>query len=290
MEYTYLAIAVITFTIQTLCFREFGKRFIKNLRSYFLFQGFSFTLTVVLLLLYNGIPTSIHPLTLYIGISFGFLFVFAIFSYITAMESGSMALSALLFSFGLVIPVIYGLFFWDETVKIIQWCGLFMLLLSFSLGSKPKGGEKKFNKKWLIWALFGFLGNGTLMTISKSQAKIMAGEEAALFLIIGFTSAAILAFTIFIIRKYTQKESVVHMTGSYIPLLVLGNGTTTAVGNMLVMILAPILPSVIQYPIQSGGLVITTALMSMVIYKERITVSGYISLAIGICAIVMLGL
>jgi len=228
--------------------------------------------------------------TLYIGVSFGFLFVFAIFSYITAMVSGSMALSALLFSFGLVIPVIYGLFFWDETVKIIQWFGLFMLLLSFSLGSKPKEGEKKFNKKWLMWAIFGFLGNGTLMTISKSQAKIMAGQEAALFLIIGFTSAAILAFTIFLIRRYTQKESVVHMTGSYISLLVLGNGTTTAVGNMLVMILAPILPSVIQYPIQSGGLVITTALMSMVIYKERITVSGYISLAIGICAIVMLGL
>lgn len=185
MEYTYLALVVLTFTIQTFCIREFGKRYMKNLSSYFLFQGVSFTLTVILLLIYSGIPTSINPVTLYIGISFGFIFVFAIFSYITAMKSGSMALSALIFCFGLVVPVIYGLFFWEETVKIVQWIGLFMLLLSFSIGSKPKEGDKKFNKKWLMWALFGFVGNGALMTISKSQAKIMMGEEAALFLIVG---------------------------------------------------------------------------------------------------------
>jgi len=50
MNYFLILIAAILFTVQTLCFKEFNKRYMKNIASYFLFNFLYFSVVAIILL------------------------------------------------------------------------------------------------------------------------------------------------------------------------------------------------------------------------------------------------
>lgn len=291
MEYGLLVLVIISFGIQTISFREFGSKYLMGSASYFVFQGLSFLITLAVLLAFNGIPETIHPLTLWLGIIFGIVFVLMMYCFINAMETGSMALSSLIFSFALVVPVIYGLFTWNESVSWLQWTGLIVLLISFYIGNRPtKSDKKSWNIRWFLWCIIAFFLNGGILTMSKAQALAMNGEELALYLIVGFTSALLTSIILFIIFQIRSKKKLSHLLKPHFAVIIIGNGVSTAAGNLMVMYLATLLPSVIHYPIQAGGLVILTTFISMLIYKEKIPQLRKISIALGVAAIVLLSL
>jgi len=288
-EYGLILVAIVMFTIQTISFKDFNSRLMKNLDSYFLFNVFYFTLAVLVFVVFNRNWESIGPLTIGLSVGFGVLFMATILLYVKAMELGPLSFSTLLFSMALLVPIVVGAAFLDEPIRPLQVAGLALLIVTFVLAGKSSGGDdKKPNLRWLILIILACLGNGTLMTTTRVHQAILPGQEVEEFLILGFSTAALLSLALYFARRTRKKQDIGHLRSKRFPVVVLAAGLTTGFGNLVAMILAGRIPAIIQFPMINGGLVILATALSALLYHERITRRTVVGLVIGLVALILL--
>jgi drug/metabolite transporter (DMT)-like permease len=288
MNYLAILAAIFVFALQTVSFKIFNRTYMKNLSSYFIFNFLYFTVAVLVFLFVGGIPTYIDPYTLVLGITFGALFILTIFCFIKAMETGSMAYSSLFFSFGLIIPIIFGAFFWQEKISVIQLSSLGLLFVTFYLCSGASGDTKlKLDSKWVLFCFIAFIGNGGLMTLAKEHQILLPGKQVSEFLIISFGTAAVLSLVLFFCF-YLRKQSLTHLKQRSFAIIVVAAGVTTAFGNLLGLYLNSRVPSILQFPTVNGGIVILSTVISSLFFGERLSGKGKTGLGIGIIALVLL--
>ena len=290
LMYLLLFGAILLFGMQTVCFKEFTRRFMQNKADYFFFSGLYFLIVVVLLLAINGFRP-IQPQTWLIAVPFGILFILAILLYMRAMEVGSLSFSALVFSFGLLVPVLAGQLFWGESISLLQVLALVVLLASFYLagGVKLESG-RRFNVTWLVLILTAMLGNGVLMTLSKYHQRILPGRDVGEFLIVAFATAALASAFLTLFRSAVGKERISRPKGAPFVLLVAGAGVTTAFGNWIALHLAGNMPAVLLFPVMNGGIVFASSVLSVLLFKEKMTRRISAGMALGLAALVMISL
>lgn len=286
--YLLIFVAVLLFGVQTLCFKEFNLKYMKNKADYFLFSSLYFVLVVVALLAVYGFG-SVSPQTYMIAIPFGVVFIASILLYMKAMETGSMSFSALVFSFGLLVPVLFGQLFWQENIRFLQILALGVLFISFYLA----GGSKQepilgFNVKWLVLSLAAMLGNGALMTMAKAHQRMLPGKDVGEFLIVAFATAALVSLLLTAYRVRIAREQTVKPTAIPFLVLVFGAGLTTAFGNWTALSLAGKIPAVVLFPLMNGGIVFLSSILSVAVYKEKLTSRSVAGLILGLFAIVLI--
>lgn len=291
MDYLLLILTVFILFVQTISYKEFNRSFMKNLASYFLFNFCYFSLIVLVLLIFNREFEAPSQLSIVLGLLFGSIFILTMLVYMKAMENGPLAYSSLLFSFGVVVPVIFGIFFWHEPVKPIQIAGLVLLLLTLVISNRQKtSAQASVSLRWLLFAIGSMLGNGGLMTIFKAHQMAIPGQEIEEFLILAFGFAAILSFLIFFYRHKQKKEQVAHMRSRRLAINVLAVGLATAFGNLIAVSLSGRLPAIIQFPTMNGGIVILATLSAVIVYRERMTRYSAAGLILGLTALVMISI
>lgn len=261
----------------------------KNLASYFTFNSLYFVIVVVLMMALNTRPEGISLQTLLIAVPFGILFVVTILLYMKAMEHGPLSFSSLLFSFGLLMPILYGVLFFHESVSLLQITALVLLFLTFYLGSvSTESGSRKFNAKWLILCIWALIGNGFIMVLAKAHQMLSPGREVKEFLIVGFGTAAVLSLLIMLRQRYIAGQRTPHLVQWKFALLVLGAGITTAFGNQIVLELSGRLPAIIQFPVMNGGIVLMSSVLSVLVFREKLTRRKWMGLALGLVALVII--
>lgn len=294
MDYALLILAILIFTVQTYSFKEFNRRYMKNLASYFLFNAIYFCIVVLIFLVVNRDVEPISPITFILALVFGVLFILTILLYMKAMEYGPLSYSTLIFSLGLLVPVLYGALFWQERISIPQIFGLLLLLLTLLIGSRPVSRiddpKSRINLRWVIMVILALVGNGVLMTTSKSQQMLMPGREIEEFLILSFGTSAALSLILFLIRHFRHGEKVSHLRKWPFLILVVIASVTTAAGNLIALYLSGRMPAIIQYPSVSGGMVLLSTIMAVLLYKERLTRNKTLGLLTGLAALVLLSL
>lgn len=295
MEYALLILNIVVFTIQTISFKEFNRSWMKNLDSYFLFNFLYFSLTVLVFVVFNRVAEPIQLTTAIMAVAFGVVFILTILFYMKAMELGPLSFSALIFSLALLIPIVVGTVFWHEPVSPLQIAGLVLLIVTIMLASRsPADEHKKASPRWLLFCLAASLGNGTLMSLAKTQQMLYPGREIEEFLILAFGLAAILSLVIFFSRRLGSrkkpKPSVIYLRKTAFAGLVLVAGLTTGFGNLTSLMLSGRIPAILQYPTVSGGIIIFSSALSIVLFKERLTRSGSFGLVLGLGALVLLSI
>ena len=289
LEYLLILVAIVMFTIQTISFKEFNKNLMKNLDSYFLFNFIYFSLAVLVFVAFNREWEQIQLLTLVLSSAFGLLFLATILLYMKAMELGPLSFSTLLFSMALLVPVVSGALFLDEPVNWLQAIGLLLLIFTFSLARQSTArDDKKPSLRWLLLIIAACLGNGFLMTLSKVHQAAYPGIDVEEFLIIGFSTAALVSLALFLVRRSREGSDIRHLRQKRFAAVAAVAGLTTGLGNLAALILAGRIPAIIQFPMTSGGLVILATLLSSWLYRERITRRTVTGLAIGLLALVLL--
>lgn len=264
--------------------------FMKNKADYFFFSGLYFLLVVVILLAILGFG-QVEPQTWLIAMPFGLLFITAILLYMKAMETGSLSFSALVFSFGLLVPVIIGSLFWNEGISSLQILALGLLLSSFYLagGVKVESG-RRFNVKWLVLALSAMLGNGLLMALSKYHQRLLPGNDVGEFLIVAFATATLASVFLTGYRYAVFKEKLSQYKVMPFVLLLVGAGLTTALGNWVALSLAGRMPAVILFPVINGGVVFLSAVFSVLFFKEKLNPRSITGMLLGLAALVLISL
>ncbi len=208
----------------------------------------------------------------------------AVFS-VLATATGSLSLTALFISFGLMIPTFYGLIFLHDNVSAGLIPGLILLSVSLVLINK-KSDSVKITRKWILYAFLAFAGNGMCSTVQKMQQVKFDGAYKNEFMIIALAAVVI---GLLIVSLFCEKNDIKQCVkfGWY---LALPCGIMNGVVNLFVMILSARMPVSIMFPLVSAGGIVITYFVSRFVYKEKLTNVQLIGFALGTVSVILLNI
>lgn len=284
MNYILLLIIVIGLTLQQIASKSYGEKV----------QGgeYSFTMGTILIALFFFVLTSggkFEFSTSYIWYSV----LFAISTSVTliftlmAINEGPLSLSSLITQYSLLIPTAYGLLVLGEPIGTTLIIGVIFLLVSLVLiNIEKKGEEKKITLKWGIYIFLAFVSNGACSTVQKVQQLECSGQYKNEFMIIAY-AVSVVALAIFMLR-FERKQCIQNLKQGLGQIVVRGLGL--AVVNFLVMVLSNTMEASVMFPIISAGGIVMTFLVSLFLYKEKLSLLQYIGLMLGIVSIIFLNI
>lgn len=287
MNKLLIVTAVLMITVQGVAMKLYSQKCKPNLTESIVFNLFFAVISVVFLpLLFGGIGTISLP-TLLIGGAFGLVKTGTNFCYYLAIASGALSLSSLCLSCSLVVPVLVGLVFWNESVNTWQIAGLFFLLAALLSGVNKQDGKWKL--LWLLYGLGTLLCNGMVSVTQKLHQMVLPGQESTGFLLVGNIVSAVLFIFIYLWFRHGKKIKPQARLNGFFWLAV---GIPAVLGllvNQIMMHLSISTPSVILFPLVNGGTILSSSLVAVLLLREHLSMKQITGVLCGVAAVVLLG-
>ena len=268
--------------------------FLSNFKSFF----FAFILSLIFSADKLGQLFTISSFSILLSLFFAlFIFMTQVFQ-ILAMKVGSATLTTLIYSCGFLLPIFYSAIAFSETISLLQIIGVLILIVALVLiVFEKKQGSTSF--KWFLLALLSMIGSGMIAITQKTHQKSDFNFELQIFLVYAFLFSALFSlFGHLITNKFKLKTTDTTDTNekfsfkswlknNYGALLL---GLIVFSLNFLNLLLSGKIPAVIQFPVSNVGSLILTNLLSTLILKEKIRTQQKIGCAVGVLAILLVGL
>ena len=284
MNAILLTLVVLAVTIQQVAKKAYNNKISGGVFS---FAAASALCALLIFLLTSG--GKLHFTTEFLWYSVGFSFFYCVSTVgsMLAIRTGSLSLTSLIVQYSLVVPTFYGLVALKEPVKFWLFLGIGLLLISLVLiNLEGRHETKQITLRWGIYAFLAFVGNGGCSTVQKVQQIQCGGQYKNEIMIL---SLALTVVTLFIFAFAVEKKQVAgNLKGGLGWFAVCGFANGAA--NYMVLILSNSMPASVMFPVISAGGIITTALVSVFVYKEKMSLPQKIGLLLGTVAIVALNL
>ncbi len=284
MNIITLIVIVIALVLQNITKKEYNKKTSHG--------GFTFTFAsavcaaLVFMLNLNG-QFYFTKEVLWYSAAFAAAYSAATVGALFAIKTGPLSLSALGASYSLVIPTTYGLMVLGESITVFLISGIILLLVSIMfLSSQKSQDEKKITTKWLFYVVLSFLGNGFCSVFQRMQQINLNGLYKNEFMIIALLISSAVMFTIAI---FVERKDIVNAIRVGFSTYSLG-GLCNGLVNFLVMTLTFKMPASLMFPIISCGSILLTTLVSVLVYRERLSTGRKVGVALGVGAIILLNI
>lgn len=251
------------------------------------FSAGSALFALIVFLITSGGDLHFTKEILWYSVFFALAYCVSAVSSMQAIRTGSLSLTSLMVQYSLILPTFFGLIVLGEPVKVWLFVGIGLLMISLVLiNMEGKQDVKKITLQWGIFAFLAFVGNGACSTIQKVQQIWCDGQYKNEFMVIAL---GITVVTLFVFALCSGKSQVkVHLTTSWGWYIVCG--VANGLVNLLVLILSTRMPASVMFPVISAGGIVTTAAVSVFLYKEKMSLPQKIGLLLGTLAIVALNL
>lgn len=204
-----------------------------------------------------------------------------------AIKKGPLSLSSLGISYSLIIPALYGLIFLDEPVTSLLITGIVLLLISiFLMNVEKKGEEKKITFEWIIYVLLAFLSNGICSTVQKVQPIACDNMYKNEFMFVALFMSAVFLFVFSLI--YEKNTFILNAKKGFSCYLICGVGK--GIVNMFIISLSTMMAASVMFPLIAAGDVILTVGVSILIYKEKLSIQQIFGIILGILSIVLINI
>ncbi|MBO5285844.1 MAG: hypothetical protein J6B16_02990 [Clostridia bacterium] len=214
-------------------------------------------------------------LTVVYGLIYGVLLILSQWMLTISLKTGNASICSVIYSLGFVFPTVIGAIVWDGGFTPLQGVGLALalgtiLLSTFSnQNSDPAKGDKdkKDNKNltFLPFILIAMLASGGLGLMQKIQQKSVVALERDEFLIIAFIVATVVSLIFF--AFYRQKPTLGFKQTAYTAV----TGLCFGGANVLNTLLAGVIKSAIFFPVLNVSAILLCLILSIIIFKERLT-------------------
>ena len=261
-----------------------------NLRFCAISSGYEFIVLIVVWALF-GKDNFFHLPTAGYSVIFGIAFVAATLYTLLAVAEGSLALSALVISYSLLMPTAWSIIFnHDDVYK--EWefiAGIILLCTSlFMIRGKDGDGKKKITKKWVLYVAIAFVSNGICNIVMDVHQQAYPSRYRSSFLAMAMVVVEVVSLMIILIRRHKR----VRFLRKPLVTCAALNGTANATANLLLMTIIGVglIPAAVMFPVMSAGQFIICFIISFFIFRERFTKSQYIGYFLGATAVVLLNM
>ncbi len=293
MSALYIILIIIGISAQNVLKKWYSK---KNSGGVFVFSAISVLTACLFFVVKSGFKFNFHPEILPYAIGFALAFCSATLFGFWAILTGPLSLTSLATSYSLLIPTFWGIIFDGDKTSVWLYVGLVLLaasLIFINLKDKPKDadtstsdGEVKITLKWAIFVLIALVTNGACSTIQPAQTRIFGGKYDSVFMIIALAIVFLVLFAFVLVKE--RREIIPSVKGG--GLIMILCGATNGLVNLLVMLASPLVDNSVFFPLISAGGIVLTWIISVFLYKEKLSLKQNIGLVLGIISIVFLNL
>lgn len=230
-----------------------------------------------------------HLPTVLFGILYGACLCVSMYSGYQALCRGPMALTSMLVSFSVIIPLIWGITVGNEMLKKIQYPALVLFLLAIILTNidRIKAAKHK-QTNYGVWLLFvgsTFACNGICSILQKYHQTLYPGAYSREFMLFAMLLCSVI-FSISVLSKTSPKELKMIKGKRYGVL----SGLANEIANFLTLVLAGLENASVLFPMISAGTILMSLLCGRLLFREKLKANHYVALALGIVAVILLKL
>ena len=224
---------------------------------------------------------SFHLPTILFGMVYGLALCLSMHAGFQAVATGPMALSSIIASFSLIIPVLFGIFLWNEAVTFSKILGLALLLFSiFLINCKKEAG---FSLQWLISALTTLVANGVCSVILKLHQTQFPTLYRTEFMFWALLSVLFILSGIALCNREKQSRFQFSLLG-------LLSGAMNCFANYIVLYLSATENASVLFPIISIANSAAVWLIGLLFFKERLKLIPFLGFITGIISVLLLKL
>jgi uncharacterized membrane protein len=213
----------------------------------------------------------------------GVFFISTFYVFALSSQKVGVALTSVASKMSVVIPVIFGVILYNESMGLIKATGIIAALTAFYLTFKKKE-KQKIQAIYLLYPVLMFLGNGTNDTIMKYAEHHYVTDDLILFLTVIFLVSLIIGLFIFIIKLISGKAVIqVRSVLAGIILGLLNFGSTYYILKAM-----GVFESSVVFPLANSSIVMLSALTGFIAFKEKLTRTNWAGIALSIIAILII--
>ena len=256
--------------------------------KYFMLQKLLAAVSAVILLLVSGEFSKIDfPTVIYSGLS-GIMLVIASACGLYAMRAGTMALTSMFSTAGLIVPCIAGIILYDEKMSFMQWFGVVMFLgASFLLISSSKKMKADFSFKTVLLLVGSLLSNGVTMMLQTMFKREIVGGSVTAFSFLSFIIPALILLIFMGGYKLKTPEQCQEKMEKKLVMLNVVSAIALFIVNQLATMAADKVQPVVLFTFINGGNTIIAAVMAALMFKEKFTVKSVLGILLGLGALVI---
>ncbi|MFQ3180969.1 MAG: drug/metabolite transporter (DMT)-like permease [Polaribacter sp.] len=280
----YLLLSILFSTGLIVIFKYFGIFKIDVLKA--ICVNYIVACSMGLLLAERKIPISEIYLEPWFGsaLVLGALFVSIFFVMAMTAQKNGVSVTSIAGKMSVVIPVLFGIFLYNESVTFLKVIGILIALIAVYLSSVKEGISEK--KGTLLFPVLLFLGSGAIDTLLKYiQVNFVADEDIPLFSAGLFGIAGIFGFTILAIRTIKKREAFGFK--NMLAGIVLGVPNYYSIFFIIKALQNKNFESSTLFTINNVAIVILSTLVGLLLFKEKFSTKNKIGVALAILGIVL---
>lgn len=213
-----------------------------------------------------------------------FVSIFSLMAY-TTQKAGA-TVTSVSGRMSLVIPVLFGILYLGQTAGALKITGIAVALPAVIFASVK--GRGNMDMKYFHLPFLLFFGNGLVdLLISYSQHHYVTEEKSGLFTFCLFAAAFTTGLVYYLVtgsHKNARNRIVSTLTGG----IVLGFFNYLSLFSAIGALNSGMESSVF-FPFNNIGIIVTTAIGSWLIFREKLSVVNWLGITLGIIAIIFTG-
>ena len=284
----YIAISILLFNLLVVFFKLFEKYNVDNLQALIANYFTSGILSLLLLNENDNIVSSLNSEWFIHAIILGILFISIFNIYALGVQKIGVATTSVINKMSFIIPVIFSIVFYEnELFSINIFFGVMLALIGIYLSSTNNSSFKFDNKYlWIIFIIF--FGQGVVDIVLNDSKFYIPKNENILFFLILFLSATTTGILILFAKKQLRFLKIKNLLWG----AVFGIPNFFSIFYFLKALQSDyfIDKSYLIFPLTSVGIVVTTTILGMLLYKEILTRRNLIGIVIAIVSILIISL
>ena len=214
----------------------------------------------------------------------------AALSGVSLFFSGTVSLVSMFGTAGLLVPIIAGVFLFDQPVSLMQGIGTAIFFVSaWLLIKNSKNTYSRFNFKTFLLLIGSMLANGTTMLAQQMYTHYVPNGSISLFSFLSFGIVAAAGLPTALVMGKTEKYKGENIKlGKTLYICGIALAAAVFVINQFATTLTALLPPVFLFTFINGGGTIISTLVAAVMYKEKLSVYSILGVIIGIGSMIMI--
>ena len=214
----------------------------------------------------------------------GALFVSIFFVMAMTAQKNGVSVTSIAGKMSVVVPVIFGIILYNESVTFLKIVGIIMALIAVYLSSVKE--EKSEKKGTLLLPVLLFIGSGTIDTLLKYiQENYVSDEDVSIFSGSLFGIAGAFAFLILVIKTLKKRESFGYK--NIIAGIILGVPNYYSIIFLIKALQNKNFESSTLFTINNVAIVVVSTLVGLFFFKEKFSIKNKIGVAMAILGIIL---
>lgn len=218
------------------------------------------------------------------AIVIGTLFIVVFIFYGFGTQKVGISITTVANKMSLIIPVFAAIILYEDVFTYLKALAFFLALVGIYLSS-TRAGKLGFDRKYLWLIILIFLGQGISDAIFNDFAQNFPDEKGYLFFMTLFAVASISGLLIYILESINQQTKNPFQMRSIFWGIIFGVPNFFSLVFFLKALADPSLNSSVVFTLVSIGVVVSSSLLGVFLFNEKINKTNWVGILICVCAI-----